>query len=151
LHWSKERRPFKACCEEVCANCPKARLPSSVQCNAFAISISSESKMFSDHLDSMGSGGMQDFKIQNMVASCDVKFPIRLEGLSLASGLFATVVLTGAKTREQIYTAFENIYPMIVQFRKRQQQHRFTIGESIYHPIYGGQPARILQKRIVEN
>ncbi|CAL4917553.1 unnamed protein product [Urochloa decumbens] len=90
----------------------------------------------------------KDFKIQNMVASCDVKFPIRLEGLALASGMFAhyepeifpgliyrmadpkivilvfvsgKVVLTGAKVREEIYTAFENIYPMLVQFRKRQQ------------------------------
>ncbi|CAN6310474.1 unnamed protein product [Urochloa humidicola] len=90
----------------------------------------------------------KDFKIQNMVASCDVKFPIRLEGLALASGMFAhyepeifpgliyrmaepkivilvfvsgKVVLTGAKVRDEIYTAFENIYPMLVQFRKRQQ------------------------------
>ncbi|CAL4942699.1 unnamed protein product [Urochloa decumbens] len=90
----------------------------------------------------------KDFKIQNMVASCDVKFPIRLEGLALASGMFAhyepeifpgliyrmavpkivilvfvsgKVVLTGAKVREDLYTAFENIYPMLVQFRKRQQ------------------------------
>jgi transcription initiation factor TFIID TATA-box-binding protein len=31
------------------------------------------------------------------------------------------VVLTGAKVREDIYRAFENIYPMLVQFRKRQQ------------------------------
>nr|CAB3502921.1 unnamed protein product [Digitaria exilis] len=89
----------------------------------------------------------KDFKIQNMVGACDVKFPIRLEGLALASGQFANyepeifpgliyrmadpkivilvfvsgkVVLTGAKVREQIYTAFENIYPMLVQFRKRQ-------------------------------
>jgi len=45
------------------------------------------------HLDSIGSGAMQDFKIQNMVGSCDVKFPIRLEGLAMASGLFANVSL----------------------------------------------------------
>ncbi|KAK3156918.1 hypothetical protein QOZ80_2AG0113800 [Eleusine coracana subsp. coracana] len=31
----------------------------------------------------------RDFKIQNMVASCDVKFPIRLEGLALTCGVFA--------------------------------------------------------------
>jgi len=93
----------------------------------------------------------KDFKIQNMVGSCDVKFPIRLEGLAMVSGTFANyyepeifpgliysmadpkvvilafvsgkVVLTGAKVREEIYRAFENIYPMLVQFRKRQQ-HR---------------------------
>jgi hypothetical protein len=31
------------------------------------------------------------------------------------------IVLTGAKVREDIYSAFENIYPMLAQFRKRQQ------------------------------
>jgi len=45
------------------------------------------------HLDSIGSGAMQDFKIQNMVGSCDVKFPIRLEGLAMVSGTFANVRL----------------------------------------------------------
>ncbi|KAF8065437.1 hypothetical protein HT031_003038 [Scenedesmus sp. PABB004] len=89
---------------------------------------------------------MKDFKIQNMVGSCDVKFPIRLEGLAYSHGYFATyepelfpgliyrmkdpkivllifvsgkVVLTGAKQREQIYAAFENIYPTLQEFRKR--------------------------------
>ena len=33
----------------------------------------------------------QDFKIQNVVASCDVKFPIRLEGLAFSHGLFCSV------------------------------------------------------------
>ena len=31
----------------------------------------------------------KDFKIQNMVGSCDVKFPIRLEGLAWSHGHFA--------------------------------------------------------------
>ncbi|GJM84623.1 hypothetical protein PR202_ga00311 [Eleusine coracana subsp. coracana] len=31
----------------------------------------------------------KDFKIQNMVASCDVKFPIRLEGLAFSHGAFS--------------------------------------------------------------
>jgi hypothetical protein len=39
----------------------------------------------------MDSCDEQDFKIQNMVASCDVKFPIRLEGLAMTCGLFANV------------------------------------------------------------
>ena len=30
-----------------------------------------------------------DFKIQNMVGSCDVKFPIRLEGLVVAHNQFS--------------------------------------------------------------
>lgn len=33
----------------------------------------------------------QDFKIQNIVASCDVKFPIRLEGLAYSHGAFSSV------------------------------------------------------------
>lgn len=34
-----------------------------------------------------------DFKIQNMVGSCDVKFPIRLEGLVLTHGQFSRLFL----------------------------------------------------------
>uniref|UniRef100_A0A8C8GLV3 TATA-box-binding protein n=1 Tax=Oncorhynchus tshawytscha TaxID=74940 RepID=A0A8C8GLV3_ONCTS len=86
-----------------------------------------------------------DFKIQNMVGSCDVKFPIRLEGLVLTHQQFSSyepelfpgliyrmikprivllifvsgkVVLTGAKVRGEIYEAFENIYPILKGFRK---------------------------------
>ncbi|KAI4463655.1 tata-box binding protein [Holotrichia oblita] len=87
-----------------------------------------------------------DFKIQNMVGSCDVKFPIRLEGLVLTHGSFSSyepelfpgliyrmvkprivllifvsgkVVLTGAKVRQEIYEAFENIYPILKSFKKQ--------------------------------
>ncbi|SCZ89151.1 BZ3500_MvSof-1268-A1-R1_Chr1-1g00992 [Microbotryum saponariae] len=87
----------------------------------------------------------QDFKIQNIVGSCDVKFPIRLEGLAFAHGHFSSyepelfpgliyrmvkpkvvllifvsgkIVLTGAKFREEIYAAFANIYPVLSEFRK---------------------------------
>lgn len=87
----------------------------------------------------------KEFKIQNMVGSCDVRFPIRLEGLGSTHGVFCSyepelfpgliyrmvvpkivllifvsgkVVLTGAKRREEIYTAFENIYPVLKEFRK---------------------------------
>ncbi|XP_053983881.1 TATA-box-binding protein [Hylaeus volcanicus] len=87
-----------------------------------------------------------DFKIQNMVGSCDVKFPIRLEGLVLTHGQFSSyepelfpgliyrmvkprivllifvsgkVVLTGAKVRQEIYEAFDNIYPILKSFKKQ--------------------------------
>ncbi|KAL0460519.1 UNVERIFIED_CONTAM: TATA-box-binding protein [Sesamum latifolium] len=90
----------------------------------------------------------KDFKIQNIVGSCDVKFPIRLEGLAYAHGAFSSyepelfpgliyrmkqpkivllifvsgkIVLTGAKVRDETYTAFENIYPVLTEFRKVQQ------------------------------
>ncbi|KAG7193300.1 TATA-box-binding protein [Scheffersomyces spartinae] len=86
-----------------------------------------------------------DFKIQNIVGSCDVKFPIRLEGLAFSHGNFSSyepelfpgliyrmvkpkivllifvsgkIVLTGAKQREEIYAAFEAIYPVLSEFRK---------------------------------
>ncbi|CAJ0913708.1 20901_t:CDS:2 [Entrophospora sp. SA101] len=86
-----------------------------------------------------------DFKIQNIVGSCDVKFPIRLEGLAYSHGHFSSyepelfpgliyrmvkpkivllifvsgkIVLTGAKVREEIYQAFDSIYPVLTEFRK---------------------------------
>uniref|UniRef100_A0A8C5YQL5 TATA-box binding protein like 2 n=2 Tax=Marmota TaxID=9992 RepID=A0A8C5YQL5_MARMA len=86
-----------------------------------------------------------DFKIQNMVGSCDVRFSIRLEGLVLTHQQFSSyepelfpgliyrmvkprivllifvsgkVVLTGAKERSEIYEAFENIYPILKGFKK---------------------------------
>ncbi|PVU95518.1 hypothetical protein BB561_001775 [Smittium simulii] len=86
-----------------------------------------------------------DFKIQNIVGSCDVKFPIRLEGLAYSHGHFSSyepelfpgliyrmvkpkivllifvsgkIVLTGAKVRNEIYQAFEAIYPVLTEFRK---------------------------------
>ena len=34
-----------------------------------------------------------DFKVQNMVGSCDVKFPIRLEGLVLTHNQFSRSVM----------------------------------------------------------
>jgi transcription initiation factor TFIID TATA-box-binding protein len=87
----------------------------------------------------------KDFKIQNIVASCDVKFPIRLEALYLDHQRFSTyeselfpgliyrmvkpkvvllifvsgkLVVTGAKLRQEIFEAFENIYPVLEEFRK---------------------------------
>ncbi|KIR51816.1 TATA-box-binding protein [Cryptococcus gattii Ru294] len=86
-----------------------------------------------------------EFKIQNMVGSCDVKFPIRLEGLAFSHGAFSSyepelfpgliyrmlkpkvvilifvsgkIVLTGAKVREEIYMAFNQIYSVLLEFRK---------------------------------
>lgn len=86
-----------------------------------------------------------DFKIQNIVSSCDTKFNIRLEGLAYAHSNFCSyepelfpgliyrmvnpkivllifvsgkIVLTGAKVRDEIYQAFENIYPVLTKYRK---------------------------------
>jgi len=88
----------------------------------------------------------KEFKIQNMVGSCDVKFPIRLEGLMLTHSQFSSyepelfpgliyrmvkprivllifvsgkVVLTGAKERQDIHEAFDNIHPILKNFKKQ--------------------------------
>jgi len=90
-----------------------------------------------------------EFKIQNMVGSVDVGFPIRLEGLVLTHAQFSNyepelfpgliyrmvrpkivllifvsgkVVLTGAKVKEEIDQAFNNIYPILKHFKKQSTQ-----------------------------
>uniref|UniRef100_A0A3Q7ES29 TATA-box-binding protein n=1 Tax=Solanum lycopersicum TaxID=4081 RepID=A0A3Q7ES29_SOLLC len=82
----------------------------------------------------------------NIVASCDVRFPIRLEGLAMAHSSFSSyepeifpglvyrmkkpkivllvfasgkIVITGAKVRDDLYAAFDNIYPVLTQFTKK--------------------------------
>ena len=89
----------------------------------------------------------KDFAIQNIVAKCDVKFVINIEKIfhdhsnfcsyepEIFPGLIykmlvpkvvllvfvsGKVVLTGAKTRDQIYEAFEKIYPTLKQFEKKK-------------------------------
>ncbi|KAJ0960110.1 hypothetical protein J5N97_000113 [Dioscorea zingiberensis] len=86
-----------------------------------------------------------DFKVQNIVGSCDVKFTIRLEALQCFHSAFCRydpetfpgliyrmkhnkivllifvsgkIVITGANTKEQINAAFEQIYPVLVEFKK---------------------------------
>ena len=87
-----------------------------------------------------------EFKIQNIVGSCDVKFPIRLEGLSNEHSRFCNyepemfpgliyrmikpkivllifvsgkIVLTGAKERNDIFDAFKRIYPVLLTYKKK--------------------------------
>lgn len=87
----------------------------------------------------------KEFKIQNMVGSCDMKFPIKLEGISIHHAAFSSyepelfpgliyrmkdpkivllvfvsgkIVITGGKKKEEIYQAFANIYPVLAQFRR---------------------------------
>jgi transcription initiation factor TFIID TATA-box-binding protein len=86
-----------------------------------------------------------DFKIQNMVGTADVGFPIRLEGLVYAHSSFASyepelfpgliyrlasprvvflifvsgkLVITGAKTEREMTDAFTKLYPVLLEFRK---------------------------------
>ncbi|KHJ93173.1 transcription factor TFIID [Oesophagostomum dentatum] len=86
-----------------------------------------------------------EFKVQNMVGSCDVHFPIQLEGLCVTHTQFSTyepelfpgliyrmvkprvvllifvsgkVVITGAKYKKDIDDAFSQIYPILKGFKK---------------------------------
>ena len=87
----------------------------------------------------------QDWKVQNLVSSCDSQLLIRLEGLSsgphftfcryepeIFPGLvyrmqepsvvllvFAKgkVVITGAKTKDDITRAWNNLYPALLEYR----------------------------------
>lgn len=94
-----------------------------------------------------------EFKIQNIVGSCDVKFPIRLEGLANSHSRFCSyepemfpglifrmlkpkivllifvsgkIVLTGAKERNDIFNAFQNIYPLLMSFKKKEGNSQST-------------------------
>jgi transcription initiation factor TFIID TATA-box-binding protein len=86
-----------------------------------------------------------DFKIENIVASTDVRYPVRLEGLayehrascsyepelfpglvyrllepkiSLLIFVSGKVVITGGRNRDDIITAFKNIFPVLHKYRK---------------------------------
>lgn len=86
-----------------------------------------------------------EFKIQNLVATVDLRFPIRLENLNQMHGQFSSyepelfpgliyrmvkprvvllifvngkIVFTGAKSKPEINESLENIYPILQSFRK---------------------------------
>ncbi|ETN75472.1 transcription factor TFIID [Necator americanus] len=86
-----------------------------------------------------------DFKVQNVVGSCDVRFSIQLEGLCIMHAQFSTyepelfpgliyrmvhprvvllifvsgkVVITGARNQDDIDLAFKHIYPILRRFKK---------------------------------
>eukprot|EP01041_Mallomonas_annulata_P001415 gene1415-2713_t len=88
----------------------------------------------------------REYKVQNMTATCDVGFPIRLEGLLYAHASNATyepelfpglvyrmvdpkvvilifvsgkIVVTGAKSEMVLQTAFINIFEYLKEFRKK--------------------------------
>lgn len=88
-----------------------------------------------------------DFKVQNIVGTSDLGFPIRLEGLVYAHSNFASyepelfpgliyrflnpkvvflifvsgkIVITGAKKETDLSTALTKLYPVLLEFRKSQ-------------------------------
>eukprot|EP01029_Cantina_marsupialis_P029025 TRINITY_DN778428_c0_g1_i1.p1 TRINITY_DN778428_c0_g1~~TRINITY_DN778428_c0_g1_i1.p1 ORF type:complete len:212 (-),score=38.96 TRINITY_DN778428_c0_g1_i1:88-723(-) len=91
------------------------------------------------------------FTIQNIMATCDVRFPIRLEQLQeqtmehstyepeLHPGLqyrmidpkvvlmiyvSGKIVFTGAKSRTAIYESFDKMYPVLLQFHQERLRER---------------------------
>ncbi|KAJ5076223.1 tata box-binding protein-like protein [Anaeramoeba ignava] len=92
-----------------------------------------------------------DFKIQNIVGSCDAHFSISLENLSSSHAQFSNyepelfpglvyrmcapkvvllifvsgkLVLTGAKTREDLNLAYKRIYPVLLAFSKKDENRK---------------------------
>lgn len=88
-----------------------------------------------------------DFKVQNIVGTTDVGFPIRLEGLVFSHSAFASyepelfpgliyrlvaprvvflifvsgkIVITGAKKESDLSHALTKLYPVLVEFKKTQ-------------------------------
>lgn len=86
-----------------------------------------------------------NFQIENIVASTDVRFPVRLEGMayehrqscsyepelfpglvyrllepkiSLLVFVSGKVVITGGRNRSDIITAFKSIFPVLYKYRK---------------------------------
>jgi transcription initiation factor TFIID TATA-box-binding protein len=86
-----------------------------------------------------------EFKVQNVVASCDLGFPIRLEGLVFAHSAFCSyepelfpgliyrlvsprvvflifvsgkIVITGAKKETDLSSAMIKMYPVLVEYKK---------------------------------
>mmetsp|Transcript_15103 Transcript_15103/g.27338 ORF Transcript_15103/g.27338 Transcript_15103/m.27338 type:complete len:297 (-) Transcript_15103:148-1038(-) len=86
-----------------------------------------------------------NFKVQNIVGTVDVGFPVRLEGVAFAHPTFSSyepelfpgliyrlvqprvvllifvsgkVVITGAKTEEQLVEGLKKVYPVMLEFRK---------------------------------
>ncbi|KAG1720904.1 transcription factor TFIID-domain-containing protein [Suillus paluster] len=92
------------------------------------------------HFAALGFGAkFAKFKIQDIVESCDVKFPIRLEGLAYSHGQLSSyepelfpgliyhmlklsivllIFVSGKIVLTDICTAFNTIYTVLCEFRK---------------------------------
>ncbi|CAG9321512.1 unnamed protein product [Blepharisma stoltei] len=107
------------------------------------------SRKFTRIIQKIGySATFTEFKIQNLVASADIRFPVRLEGIAIKHFNFSSyepevfpgliyrmlqpkvslllftsgkMVFTGAKTREDIKVAFKKIYPVLKEFKKERK------------------------------
>merc|ERR1711916_242845 len=89
----------------------------------------------------------KEYRIQNIVGSCGVNFPVRLEQMAYDNAAFCAyepelfpglifrmvepkivllifvsgkIVFTGGKSRNDVYQSFENIYPVMVKYDKNK-------------------------------
>ncbi|GKZ00622.1 hypothetical protein MPSEU_001014300 [Mayamaea pseudoterrestris] len=103
-----------------------------------------------------------DFMVQNVVATCDLKFAIRLEGLVYAHSAFCSyepelfpgliyrlvsprvvflifvsgkIVLTGAKKESELSTALTKLYPVLLEFKK-------TTSPAVSNPVAASSAAK---------
>lgn len=110
-----------------------------------------------------------DFKVQNIVGTADVGFPIRLEGLVYAHSAFASyepelfpgliyrlvsprvvflifvsgkVVITGAKKEIDLSNALTKLYPVLVEFKKT---HVAPIPGANLPPVHYPQSQALMQ------
>lgn len=109
-----------------------------------------------------------NFKVQNIVGTVDVGFPIRLEGVAFAHPTFSSyepelfpgliyrlvqprvvllifvsgkVVITGAKTEEQLVEGLKKVFPVLMEFRKMNVADVPGKGTSIIHGVSSGADA----------
>ncbi|XP_037959868.1 TBP-related factor-like [Teleopsis dalmanni] len=104
------------------------------------------SRKFVRILQKLGyTASFREYKIQNIVATVDLRFPIRLENLNQVHGQFSSyepelfpgliyrmvkprlvllifvngkIVFTGAKSRRDIMDCLDSIYPILLSFKK---------------------------------
>ena len=89
-----------------------------------------------------------DYRIQNIVGSTGVNFPIRLENMAADNAMFSSyepelfpglifrmskpkvvllifvsgkIVFTGARSRDQVHESFDKIYPLLVKYSKLEK------------------------------
>ncbi|KAJ4972422.1 hypothetical protein NE237_005521 [Protea cynaroides] len=77
----------------------------------------------------------KDFKIQNIVGSCDVKFPIRLEGLAYSHGAFSSLHHVGTGLRlEMKLTLHLRTYTQFLQSSGKASNDNHLCTSSLAHP-----------------
>jgi transcription initiation factor TFIID TATA-box-binding protein len=121
---------------KICVTGVKSAHNASLAAKKFAYIIERVGFQSQEHLE---------FKIQNMVGTTDIGFPIRLEGLVYAHSAYASfepelfpgliyrlvslrvvflifvsgkIVITGAKSEQDLKQAFIKLKPVLMQFRK---------------------------------